>query len=137
MDELGRIVLPIELRRTMDIAVRDPLEVYTAEDTVILKKHQPACVFCNNAKDVISYEGKNIWRSWRPLPPLPAQTPDPGYCNQGAGIKPSSAITKSGGRGLRFYIRFLIPAGAVRPPGGIQVKFRRQRLCRQIQCRAG
>ena len=60
VDELGRIVLPIELRRTMDIAVRDPLEVYMAEDTVILKKHQPACVFCNNAKDVISYKGKNI-----------------------------------------------------------------------------
>lgn len=60
VDELGRIVLPIELRRTMDIAVHDPLEVYMTEDTVILKKHQPACGFCNNAKDVISYKGKNI-----------------------------------------------------------------------------
>ena len=60
VDELGRIVLPIELRRTMDIAERDSLEVYMAEETVILKKHQPACVFCNNAKDVISYKGKNI-----------------------------------------------------------------------------
>ena len=60
VDELGRIVLPIELRRTMDIAVRDPLEVYMAEDTVILK---PACVFCNSYKDLTSYKGKNICSS--------------------------------------------------------------------------
>lgn len=63
VDELGRIVLPIELRRTMDIAVRDPLEVFMAEDTVILKKHQPACVFCNSYKDLTSYKGKNVCSS--------------------------------------------------------------------------
>jgi len=60
VDELGRIVLPIELRRTLDIAEKDSLEIYVDEDTIILKKYQPACVFCDNAKDVINYKGKNI-----------------------------------------------------------------------------
>ena len=60
VDELGRIVLPIELRRTLDIAERDPLEIYVSEDTVILKKYQPSCVFCDSAKDIVSYKGKNV-----------------------------------------------------------------------------
>ena len=60
VDELGRIVLPIELRRTLDIAERDPLEIYVDEDRIILKKYMPACLFCGNAKDVVDYKGKNI-----------------------------------------------------------------------------
>lgn len=63
VDELGRIVLPIEMRRTMDIAERDALEIFVAEDTIMLKKHQPACVFCNGAKNIISYKGKNVCSS--------------------------------------------------------------------------
>lgn len=60
VDELGRIVLPIELRRTLDIAERDPLEIYVDEDRIILKKYLPACLFCGNAKDIVDYKGKNI-----------------------------------------------------------------------------
>lgn len=60
VDELGRIVLPIELRRTLDIAEKDSLEIYVDGNTVILKKYQPSCVFCDNPQDVISYRGKNI-----------------------------------------------------------------------------
>ena len=60
VDELGRIVLPIEMRRTLDIAERDALEIYVDGDSIILKKYQPACIFCENTKDVISFEGKNI-----------------------------------------------------------------------------
>ena len=60
MDSLGRIVLPIELRRTLDIAQKDSLEIYVDESSIILKKYQPSCIFCNNAKDVINYKGKNI-----------------------------------------------------------------------------
>ena len=63
MDSLGRIVLPIELRRTLDIAQKDSLEIYVDESAIILKKYQPSCVFCNNAKDVINYKGKNICKS--------------------------------------------------------------------------
>jgi len=60
VDELGRVVLPIELRRTLDIAEKDALEIYVDGSTIILKKYEPACIFCGNAKDVTVYKGKNI-----------------------------------------------------------------------------
>ncbi len=60
VDELGRIVLPIELRRTLDIAEKDALEIYVSDDSIILKKYEPSCIFCGNSKDVISFKGKNI-----------------------------------------------------------------------------
>ncbi len=63
MDSLGRIVLPIELRRTLDIAQKDSLEIYVDESSIVLKKYQPSCIFCDNAKDVINYKGKNICQS--------------------------------------------------------------------------
>ena len=60
VDELGRIVLPIELRRTLDIAEKDSLEIYVDEDSIILRKYQPACIFCDSAQDVVVFKGKNI-----------------------------------------------------------------------------
>lgn len=60
VDELGRIVLPIELRRTLDIAEKDALEIYIDGATIILKKYEPACVFCGDARDVYNYKGKNV-----------------------------------------------------------------------------
>ena len=63
VDELGRIVLPIELRRTLDIAEKDSLEIYVDNNTIVLKKYQPSCIFCDNAKDVVTYRGKNVCTS--------------------------------------------------------------------------
>lgn len=60
VDELGRIVLPIELRRKFDIEVKDSLEIYTEGDSIILKKYEPACIFCGDATSVVNYNGKNI-----------------------------------------------------------------------------
>ena len=60
VDELGRIVLPIELRRTLDIAEKDSMEIYIEGDAIILRKYQPACIFCDSAKDIDSYRGKNV-----------------------------------------------------------------------------
>lgn len=60
VDELGRIVLPIELRRTLDIAERDSLEIYVDGPSIVLRKYQPACIFCDDAKDVVNYKGKNV-----------------------------------------------------------------------------
>lgn len=60
LDELGRIVIPIELRRTMDIAIKDTLEIFVEGDQIILKKYHPACIFCNDARDVDLYKGKLI-----------------------------------------------------------------------------
>ena len=60
VDELGRIVLPIELRRTLNIEIKDPLEIFVDEEYIMLKKYEPACVFCGNAKDVVTIKGKNV-----------------------------------------------------------------------------
>lgn len=60
VDELGRIVLPIELRRTHDIQEKDSMEIFVNGDNIILKKYEPACVFCANAKGVIRFKNKNI-----------------------------------------------------------------------------
>lgn len=60
VDELGRVVLPIELRRSLDIEEKDALEIYVDGNSVILKKYEPDCIFCGNARDVINYKGKNI-----------------------------------------------------------------------------
>lgn len=63
VDELGRIVIPIELRRTMDIEEKDALEIFVDGERIILKKYEPACIFCGNAEDVVNYKGKNICNS--------------------------------------------------------------------------
>lgn len=60
VDELGRIVLPIELRRTLDIAERDELEIFMEDDRIILQKFEPACIFCGSSRGLIAYQGKNV-----------------------------------------------------------------------------
>ena len=60
VDELGRVVLPIELRRTLDIAEKDSLEIYVDGSSIVLKKYRPNCVFCDSSKDVQDFRGKNI-----------------------------------------------------------------------------
>lgn len=60
VDELGRIVLPIRLRRALDIAERDEVEVYLEEDRIVLRKCEASCVFCGSTKGLILYEGKHV-----------------------------------------------------------------------------
>ncbi len=60
LDQLGRIVIPKELRKTFDLKEKDPIEIFVNGDDIILRKYQPACIFCNEATDIINYEGRNI-----------------------------------------------------------------------------
>ena len=60
VDELGRIVLPIELRRTLDIPEKDAIEIYVDGESIILKKYEPTCIFCGDGRNVENYRGKNI-----------------------------------------------------------------------------
>ncbi len=60
VDELGRIVLPKELRDTFDIQEKDGLEIFTEGETIILRKHEPGCLFCGEMKGTTQYKGKNI-----------------------------------------------------------------------------
>ena len=60
LDDLGRICIPKELRRTFNINVNDTLEIFTEGEQIILKKYQPACIFCGEASEVVNYKGKKI-----------------------------------------------------------------------------
>lgn len=60
VDELGRIVLPIELRKSLDISVKDPIEIFIDNERIVLQKYYPACIFCGNADNVVYYNGKRI-----------------------------------------------------------------------------
>lgn len=60
VDELGRVVIPIELRRTLQIEEKDPLEIYVDGEKIILKKYEPGCIFCGNADKLRTFNDKNI-----------------------------------------------------------------------------
>ena len=60
IDDLGRFVIPKEIRKTMNINLCDPLEVFTENDRIILKKYAPACILCGEMENVINFKGKLI-----------------------------------------------------------------------------
>lgn len=60
VDELGRIVLPIELRRTLDIDIKDSIEIYVENNSIVLKKYEPTCIFCGNNNDLKTFNDKNV-----------------------------------------------------------------------------
>ena len=60
IDELGRVVIPIEMRHKLDINEKDPMEIYSDGDLIILKKFQPNCVFCGNTNNLSKYKGKLV-----------------------------------------------------------------------------
>ena len=63
MDELGRVVLPMEIRNTFDINPRDALEIFVEDDCIILRKYQPACVFCGETRYNVVFGEKRICRN--------------------------------------------------------------------------
>ncbi len=60
VDELGRIVIPIELRNKFNISEKDPIEIYVDGSSIILKKYEPNCIFCGNSKNLIQYKDKLV-----------------------------------------------------------------------------
>ena len=60
MDELGRVVIPIEIRNQFNIAEKDPIEIYVDGSSIVLKKFEPNCVFCGNTKNLLTYKDKLI-----------------------------------------------------------------------------
>ncbi|MBQ3275489.1 MAG: AbrB/MazE/SpoVT family DNA-binding domain-containing protein [Oscillospiraceae bacterium] len=60
IDELGRVVLPIELRRTMNLEVRDPVEIFLDGDSIVLRKYEAACLFCGGIHNLTTFRGKQI-----------------------------------------------------------------------------
>ena len=62
LDSMGRVVIPKEIRRVLHIENTDSLEVFTEGDTIILKKYEPCCVFCNNTNGVSEFKGRLVCR---------------------------------------------------------------------------
>ncbi|MDN5294111.1 MAG: AbrB family transcriptional regulator, transcriptional pleiotropic regulator of transition state [Eubacteriales bacterium] len=60
VDELGRVVLPKELRRIMNINEKDGMEIFVEGDKIILRKYQPSCIFCNSLDDVFTFRNRLI-----------------------------------------------------------------------------
>ena len=60
VDELGRVVIPIELRNKFDIKIKDPIEIFVDGSSIVLKKYEPNCIFCGNSKDLIDYNEKLV-----------------------------------------------------------------------------
>ena len=65
IDELGRVTLPIELRRTLGLAERDALEISLEGDAIVLRKHETGCVFCSGTRDLRTLHGKPVCRLCR------------------------------------------------------------------------
>ena len=62
IDEVGRIVLPKELRATMDLNTKDELDISVEGDRIILKKIQPSCIFCGNGEKLVEFKGSKLCR---------------------------------------------------------------------------
>ena len=60
MDELGRVVIPMELRNQFKIAEKDPIEIFVDGSSIILRKYEPNCIFCGSTKNLIEYNEKLI-----------------------------------------------------------------------------
>ena len=60
VDELGRVVIPIELRNKFDIKIKDPIEIFVVGSSIVLKKYEPNCIFCGNSKDLMDYNEKLV-----------------------------------------------------------------------------
>lgn len=60
VDELGRVVIPIEIRNQFNIVEKDPIEIYVNDSSIVLKKYEPNCIFCGSTDDLIEYSGKLV-----------------------------------------------------------------------------
>lgn len=60
VDELGRVVIPIEIRNQFNIVEKDPIEIYVEGSSIVLKKFEPNCIFCGNSKNLTTFNDKLI-----------------------------------------------------------------------------
>ena len=63
LDELGRIVIPKEIRGTLKIEHKDPVEIYVDGESIILRKYEPSCIFCGSNNDIVTYEEKKVCKT--------------------------------------------------------------------------
>lgn len=83
IDELGRIVIPIEIRKRLGINERDPLEIYVKGERIILAKPTDSCVFCSKSRNLEQFMERPVCASCR------------ASINEGAATDPLAASTAS------------------------------------------
>ncbi len=63
VDELGRLVLPKELRKHLNIDNQTPVEITSEDDKIIIRRFNPRCIFCNDEADIVVFKGKKLCRA--------------------------------------------------------------------------
>ncbi len=62
VDELGRVVLPVETRKRLGLKPKDPVEIFVERDRIVLRKYEPACIFCGSTGDAVEWKDKRVCR---------------------------------------------------------------------------
>ncbi len=77
IDRLGRVVLPMELRRTLNLNIQDPVEIFTEGNDVVIRKYSPSCIFCSSEQEVVDFKGLNVCQQciWELTNPFTEDTP--------------------------------------------------------------
>lgn len=60
VDSLGRLVIPMELRRTFGIKEEDPMEIFTTEDGILIRPYKPGCICCGSSEDLVEFNGVSL-----------------------------------------------------------------------------
>lgn len=60
VDELGRVVIPIEIRNQFNIVEKDPIEIYVNDSSIVLRKYEPNCIFCGSTENLIEHKNKLV-----------------------------------------------------------------------------
>ena len=60
LDDLGRVVIPVEMRRQLNISEKDALEIYLEDEAIVIRKHHLECIFCGSVRDVKQFKGRNV-----------------------------------------------------------------------------
>lgn len=63
VDELGRVVIPMEIRIALDIEPKDPLEIFVENNQIVLRKHEPYCIFCGSISENVLLNGKRVCKA--------------------------------------------------------------------------
>ena len=63
VDELGRVVIPVEIRNLFNISEKDPIDISVDDDRIILRKYEDSCIFCGKTENLVKYEGKLVCKN--------------------------------------------------------------------------
>ena len=60
LDDLGRFVIPKEMRKEMELKDNDPLEIELQGKEIVVRKHETKCIFCGKNKVFVEFNNKRI-----------------------------------------------------------------------------